>query len=174
MSTILICFIFIILLFTFSKRPSGCVRSSSACYRTFPFYQYILFCRLTRNLIIFDPRRGPRTLVICLTDAVGMTLAIFCRLVSKTHCCRLNQLKSGLTLKQHPTMHVSILDYIPHLNFDLSGSLKVKYDSVTGLSIYAFLLTFNSNIWPNSAPLWYIKASKCEWPWNWPLKITHG
>ncbi len=73
-----------------------------------------------------------------------MTLAIFCRLVSKTHCCRLNQLKS-------------ILDYIPHLNFDLSGSLKVKYDSVTGLSIYAFLLTFNSNMWPNSAPLWYIR-----------------
>ncbi len=31
--------------------------------------------------------RGPRTLALCLTAAVEMTLAIFCRLVSKTHCC---------------------------------------------------------------------------------------
>ncbi len=56
---------------------------------------------------------------------------IFCRLVSKTHCCKLNQLKSGLTLTQYLTMNVSILDHIRHLNFDLSGSLKVKCDSVT-------------------------------------------
>ncbi len=54
---------------------------------------------------------GPRTLALCLTHvtaAVGMTLAIFCRLVSKTHCCKLNQLKSGLTLTQYLTMDVSI------------------------------------------------------------------
>ncbi len=38
------------------------------------------------------------------------------------------------------------------LEFDLSRSLKVICD-VIGLPIYAFLLTFNSNIWPNSAPL---------------------
>ncbi len=38
------------------------------------------------------------------------------------------------------------------LEFDLSRSLKVKSD-VIGLSLYAFLLMFNSNIWPNSAPL---------------------
>ncbi len=42
-------------------------------------------------------------------------------------------------------MHVSILDHIQHLNFDLSGSLKVKCDSVTGLPTYGFLLMFNSN-----------------------------
>ncbi len=39
------------------------------------------------------------------------------------------------------------------LEFDLSRSLKVKCDDVIGLSLYAFLLMFNSNIWPNSAPL---------------------
>ena len=32
------------------------------------------------------------------------------------------------------------------LDFDLSMSLKVKYDSVIGLPIYGFLLVFNSNI----------------------------
>ncbi len=37
------------------------------------------------------------------------------------------------------------------LDFDISRSLKVKYDSVIGLTIYAFLSMFN--IWPNSAPL---------------------
>ncbi len=42
-------------------------------------------------------------------------------------------------------MHVSILDHIRHLNFDLSGSLKVKCDSVTELPIYGFLFMFNSN-----------------------------
>ena len=71
--------------------------------------------------------RGPRTLALCLTAAVGITLAIFCRLVSKTHCGRLNQLKPGLT--QYLTMHGPILDQIRYLNFDLSGSLKVKCDS---------------------------------------------
>ncbi len=49
-------------------------------------------------------------------------------------------------------MHVSILDHFLHLNFDLSRSLKVKCDGI-GLSVYAFLLMFDSNIWPNSAPL---------------------
>ncbi len=88
--------------------------------------------------------RGPRTLALCLTAAVGMTLAIFCRL-SKTQCFRLNQLKPRLTLTQYLTMHVSVLDHIRHLNFHLSGSLKVKCDSVTGLPIYGFLLVFNSN-----------------------------
>ncbi len=39
------------------------------------------------------------------------------------------------------------------LGFDLSRSLKVKCDSVIGLPIYGFLLMFNSNIWPSSAPL---------------------
>ncbi len=43
------------------------------------------------------------------------------------------------------------------LDFDLSRSLRVKCDSVTGLPIYPFLVMFNSNIWPNSAPLWYIR-----------------
>ncbi len=74
--------------------------------------------------------RGPRTLALCLTAAVGMTVAIFCRLISKHHCCRQNQLKYGLTLTQYLTKHVSILDHIRHLNFDpersKSRSLKFR------------------------------------------------
>ncbi len=38
-------------------------------------------------------------------------------------------------------------------DFGLSRSLKVLCDDVIGLSLYDFLLTFNSNLWPNSAPL---------------------
>ncbi len=38
------------------------------------------------------------------------------------------------------------------IEFDLSRSLKVKCDSIMLLPLYAFLLMFNSNIWPNSAP----------------------
>ncbi len=79
---------------------------------------------LTCQSVLDTKTRGPRTLALCLTAAVGMTLAIFfCRLVSKPHCCRLNLLQ---TLTQYPTMHVSILDHIRHLNFGLSGPLKVK------------------------------------------------
>ncbi len=50
-------------------------------------------------------------------------------------------------------MHVSILDQFRHLNFDLIRSLKVKCDGGIGFTIYAFLLIFNSKLWPNSAPL---------------------
>ncbi len=39
------------------------------------------------------------------------------------------------------------------LEIDLSRSLNVKCDDAIGLPIYIFLLMFNSNIWPNSAPL---------------------
>ena len=34
-----------------------------------------------------------------------------------------------------------------NLDFDLSRSLKVKYDGAIGLPMYGFLLIFNSNIW---------------------------
>ena len=37
--------------------------------------------------------------------------------------------------------------------FDLSRSLKVKCDSAIGFPIYAFQFMFNSNMWPNFAPL---------------------
>ncbi len=50
-------------------------------------------------------------------------------------------------------MHVSILDPFQHLNSDLPRTLKVKCDGGTGPPIYDFLLVFNSNIAPNSAPL---------------------
>ncbi len=39
------------------------------------------------------------------------------------------------------------------LELDRGKSLKVKCDDVIGVSLYAFLLMFNSNIWPNSASL---------------------
>ncbi len=37
------------------------------------------------------------------------------------------------------------------LEFDHSRSLKVKCDDI--IALYAFLLMFNGNIWPNSTPL---------------------
>ena len=36
---------------------------------------------------------------------------------------------------------------------DFSRSLKVIYDDIIGLSLYALLFMFSSNISPNSAPL---------------------
>ena len=86
-------------------------------------------------------------------------MAIFCRLVSKTHCCRLKQFKSWVnSYTEYLTMHVSILDHFQQLNLAFQRSLKVKCDGGTGLPIgvYDFLLVFNSNIRPNSAPLRYI------------------
>ena len=50
-------------------------------------------------------------------------------------------------------MHVSILDHIRHLNFDLLWSLKMKCDGGIGLTIYDFLLMLSATIWHNSAPL---------------------
>ncbi len=42
------------------------------------------------------------------------------------------------------------LKILSDLDFDLSRSLKVKFDhSAIGLPIYGFLLMFNSNIGPN-------------------------
>ena len=78
----------------------------------------------------------------CSWDDIGNS---FCRLVSKTHCCRLNRLKCGLTLTQYLIMHVSIINHIRCFNSDLSASLKVKCDCLTGLPIYGFPLMFNSN-----------------------------
>ncbi len=108
-------------------------------------HTFSLFCDYSSNI----QTRGRRTLALCLTAAVGIPLAIFCRLVSTTHCCRLNQLKSRLTLTHYLTMHVSILNHIRHLKFDLSRSLKVKVKVKVIVSldppIYGFLLMFNSN-----------------------------
>ncbi len=72
--------------------------------------------------------RGPRTLALCLTAAVGMTLAIFCRVCIKNSLLQTKSIEIWvyITLTQYLTMHVSILDHIRHLNLDLSGSLNVK------------------------------------------------
>ncbi len=45
------------------------------------------------------------------------------------------------------------LQNLSDFEFDLLRSLKVKCDTVIELPMYAFLLMFNSNKWPNSAPL---------------------
>ncbi len=47
-----------------------------------------------------------------------------------------------------------MLQNLSDLDFETSMSLKVKCESVFGLPIYAFLLMFINNIWPNSATLW--------------------
>ncbi len=49
---------------------------------------------------------------------------------------------------RHTSLH-----NLSDLDFDLTGSPKVKYDGAVGLSICDFLLVSNSNTWPNSAPL---------------------
>ncbi len=106
--------------------------------------------------------RGPWTLTRCLTDAVGMTLTIFCRLVSKTHYCKLINWNLRFSLNSHtvPDYACINLDHIQHL-WPFKRSLKVKCDGGFGLRIYDLLLVFNSDIWPNSAALrdmsfWYL------------------
>ena len=48
-------------------------------------------------------------------------------------------------------MHVSIFgSFLNHIHFDLSKSLKDKYDRGIRLTIYDFLLVFNSNIWASN------------------------
>ncbi len=70
-----------------------------------------LFVMYILSTYLLDPNFGPFqkrqkwktkrsfTLALYLTAAVGTTLAIFCRLVSKTHCCRLNR-NLGFSLTQ--------------------------------------------------------------------------
>ena len=64
--------------------------------------------------------------------------------------------------------------YLSDLEFDLSMSLKVKCDDVIGLPTYTFLLMFNSNMWPNSAPLQDIRLrnlSDLVFDLAWSLKV---
>ncbi len=57
----------------------------------------------------------------------------------KTHCWRLNQLKSGSqSTSQYLTIHVSILDHFQQLNFDLLGSFNVKSNGGIGLTGYTW------------------------------------
>ncbi len=50
---------------------------------------------------------------------------------------------SSIPYRSATTQNLSDLD------FDLSRSLKVKFDSAIGLNIYGFILMFNSNIGPD-------------------------
>ena len=83
------------------------------------------FLRPSKAVTVLKPNtRGPWTLALCLTAAVDMTFSA--DLYQKTHCRRLNQVKTRLTVTQYLTLHVSILDHFRHLNFHLSRSHKVK------------------------------------------------
>ncbi len=77
-------------------------------------------------------------MALCLTPATG-TMAIFCRLTYL--------IIYGLA----PLQDIRLRN-LSDLELDLSRSLKVICDDVIGLPIYAFLLMFNSKLWPNSAP----------------------
>ncbi len=88
--------------------------------------------------------RGPRTsgalLNSCSRDGIGN----FLQTCLKKSLLQTKSIEIWVyTLTQYLTMHVSSLDHILHLKFDLSGSLKVKGDSVPGFHT-GFLLMFNS------------------------------
>ncbi len=105
--------------------------------------------------------RGPWTVALCLTPATGVTNGNFL------------QTYFIVTYGLAPLQDIR-LQKLSDLEFDLSRSLKVKCDSVIGLPIYAFLLMFNSNIWPNSAPLQDIKLqnlSDLEFDLSMSLKV---
>ncbi len=88
-----------------------------------------------------EKTRGPWTLALCFTPAIGMANDNFLQ------TCFIVTWPNSAPLRNIRVRNLSEPD------FDLSRSLKVKCDSVFGLPIYAFLLMCNNNIWPNSAPL---------------------
>ncbi len=55
-----------------------------------------------------------------------------------------------------------MLQNVSDLEFDLSRSLKVKCEGAIRLTIYGFLLMFNSNIGPNLAPLQDIRLQNLD------------
>ncbi len=83
--------------------------------------------------------RGPRTLALCLTPANGVTNGNFL------------QTYFIVTYGLGPLQDIR-LQNLSDLEFNLSRSLKVICDDVIGLPTYAFLLMFNSNLLPKSAP----------------------
>ncbi len=92
------------------------------------------------------------TLASCLTTAadIKMTINFSADLYKKTHCCRPKQ--SKFWANSHTVPHHACVKFgsFQHLNFDLTSNLMVA--NFTPHMIY-FLLVFNSNMWPNSAPL---------------------
>ncbi len=71
----------------------------------------------------------------------------------------------GLT-RSAPLRDISVWNR-SDLDSDLSSS--GKSNAIAPMDpLHTFLLLFNNNIWPNSAP----NASKSEWPWLRPIKVT--
>ncbi len=101
--------------------------------------------------------RGPRTLALCLTPAVSMTNGNFLQTYTKK------------LMRYRP----SKCEWPWHWSFKVT---KVKCKHTLRLRLYALLLMFNSNIWPTLLlyDIHVYKASKCEWPCIWPLKVTQG
>ncbi len=79
-------------------------------------------------------------MALCLTPATGVTNG------------NLLQTYFIVTYGLAPLQDIR-LQNLSDFDFDLLRSLKVLCDSVIELPMYAFLLMFNSNIWPDSAPL---------------------
>ncbi len=77
--------------------------------------------------------------MLCLTPATGVTNGNFL------------QTYFIVTYDLAPLQDIR-LQNLTDLQFELSRPLKVICDDVIELPIYAFLLMFNSNLWPNSAP----------------------
>ncbi len=88
-------------------------------------------------------------MALCLTPATGVTNGKFL------------QTYFIVTYGLAPLEDIR-LQNLSDFKFDLLRSLKVKCDSVIELPMYAFLLLFNSHIWPNSAPSQDIRLQKSE------------
>ncbi len=77
-------------------------------------------------------------MAICLTPAIGVTNGNFLQTYF--------MVTYGLARLQDKRFRNR-----SDLEFDLLRSLKIICDDVIALSIYAFLLMLNSNLWPNSS-----------------------
>ena len=77
-------------------------------------------------------------LAVCSTAAVGITLGIFCRHVSKTHCCRLNQLKSKL-------LYVFLFIFNSNIWPDLAALQDITFDILV-TSVMTFKGHSRSNV----------------------------
>ena len=70
-------------------------------------------------------------------DVIGLSIYDFLLMVNT------NIVPNSVRLRDMRLRNLSDLD------FDLSWSLKVKFEGAIGLSRYGFLLMFNSNMGPN-------------------------
>ncbi len=110
--------------------------------------------------------RGPRTLALCLTAAAGLTLAIFCRLVSKTHSCmQTNSIE--IWVNAHTVPDCACINFRSYLTPYLSWSLKVVLQFSLSMILWSwnFITEFllESGIWHRvSEKLMFHGRVKCD------------